>query len=43
MYECLLFQATFAEYEAVIAIKTLKVMEGELPRKQLKKMAHGGI
>ena len=32
------FHALFAEYEVVIEIKTLKVMEGELPRKQLKKI-----
>jgi hypothetical protein len=32
------FHALFAEYEVLIAIKTLDVHQGSLPKKQLKKI-----
>ena len=32
------FHAMYAEYEAVIDIRTLEVLSGELPGKQLKKV-----
>lgn len=32
------FHALYAEYEAVIDIRTLEVLEGSLPRKQLKQV-----
>lgn len=32
------FHAVFAEYEALISINTLKVLKGEMPKPQLKKV-----
>ncbi|MDZ7898896.1 MAG: DUF4160 domain-containing protein [Arcicella sp.] len=32
------FHAVFAEYEALISINTLKVLKGEIPKPQLKKV-----
>ncbi|MFK8105328.1 MAG: DUF4160 domain-containing protein [Saprospiraceae bacterium] len=32
------FHALFAEYELIIGIKTLEIIEGDLPKKQLKKV-----
>ena len=32
------FHAIYAEYEALIDIQTLKVLKGELPNKQLKRV-----
>jgi Domain of unknown function (DUF4160) len=32
------FHAVFAEYEALISINTLKVLKGEMPKPQLKKI-----
>lgn len=32
------FQAIYAEYEALIDIRTLEVLRGELPNKQLKRV-----
>ena len=32
------FHAFYAEYELLMEIKTLKILEGDLPKKQLKKV-----